>query len=177
MTLMPSSYTIEAIKWAITLSGVIVLIFSIFGWRAAIQERHGLKHIGHNGSLAAAAQLHLIVSSTRLLAALIAIGIGLVLILFDDTFGGMLAGLGLFLWNLILTFNLMMELRTRALMRNAVTYHEVLTQLDETVSNRVERTAERLERAAERLERTSERTERAEERKERAVERAERGKI
>jgi hypothetical protein len=176
MILMPPSALITALQWAITLSGLLVFVLASLGWYAARCERRGLRRIKQNGSLAAAARLHLIVSSTRLLAAAISIGGGLALTFMDDFVkpSGFVAGLCWLAWNVILAINLTMEWRTRILQRNSTTRYEVLVQIDELVAQRIERTAERLERTAERLEREHERLERVQERKERADERHER---
>ena len=173
---MLSPFFITMLQWAITLSGLVVFTLSAMAWYVAHLERRSLRKIRENGSLAAAARLHLIVSSGRMLAAAISITGGLALVLMEDFVmpAGVLAGACWLAWNLILTFNLYMEWRTRMTMKNSVVRYEVLTQIDEIVAQRIERTAERLERTAERLEREHERLERAQERKERADERAER---
>ena len=173
---MPPTSFITALQWAITLSGVAVFILAVFSWYVAHQERIGLKRARQNGSLAAAARLHLLVSSSRVLASALAIAIGAALMFMEDFIrpAGMLAGTGLFAWNMVLVFNLSIEWQTRVTQRDCVERYDALNQIDELVAQRIERTAERFERTAERLEREQERLERTQERIERTHERNER---
>jgi hypothetical protein len=172
---MPSlDIIITGLKWAITLSGLVVFVFATLAWYTAHHERIGLTRIKQNGSLAAAARLHLIVSTTRVVAGAISVGIGIALIAMDDRTGGTLAAAGVLAWNLLVAFHLNLEWRTRTVQRQSVERYDELQKIDELVAQRIERTAERFERTAERLEREQERLERTQERIERTHERNER---
>ena len=156
---MPSSFQLNVLQWALVLSGVLAFVLSGASWIAALRERHALAWAKTNGALSAAALLHLVTASTRLIAATISIAGGIALLVLPDfaISSGVLAGICWLAYNLLMATNLSIEWWARMRMARSLATTDRLTLVNELAMQRVERTAERLERTAERLELAHER--------------------
>ena len=157
--MMPSPFVLDALQWAITLSGVVAFVLASASWHTARSERQALLWSGQNGAMKAATMLHLITASTRAVAALLSMMGGVALILLPDfsIISGVVAGACWLAYNLLMTTNLVAERWAHGRMAVSLAGQERLSLVDELALQRIERTAERLERTAERLERMHER--------------------
>jgi hypothetical protein len=120
MTMLSPSL-LTYLQWTITLSGVIAFWLSVWSWRAAYDEIEALKAARLNGALWAAARLHLITATNRLVAASLSMGGGVALTMMPDfvVSSGVLAGVMWLLYSWLMTLNPATEMWARRKMQRA----------------------------------------------------------